>query len=139
MPRPERRSDEQYLLSSKLFQAVERAGARFGEIAAEHGLTHVQARTLLALDEPLPMRSLAGLMSCDASNITGVADRLERIGAVERVTGEDRRVKLLSLTPEGRRLRARLQASLQRRALVATLSPAEQRQLSRLLDRLLED
>ena len=46
------------------------------------------------------MSSLAELLVCDASNITGIADRLEARGLVERRSvGADRRVKTLALHP----------------------------------------
>jgi DNA-binding MarR family transcriptional regulator len=64
----------------------------------------------LRLIEPgveVPMSSLAGKLFCDASNVTGIVDRLEARGLIERRPAEhDRRVKLLVLTPEGERLRA---------------------------------
>ncbi|MBW3630045.1 MAG: MarR family transcriptional regulator, partial [Gemmatimonadetes bacterium] len=63
-------------------------------------------RALLALAEAAPMRSLAGQLRCDASNVTGLADRLEVRGLVTRVGQQgDRRVKLLALTDAGRALR----------------------------------
>jgi DNA-binding MarR family transcriptional regulator len=44
---------------------------------------------------------------CDPSNVTGIVDRLEARGLIERRSAErDRRVKILALTPEGERLRA---------------------------------
>ena len=50
------------------------------------------------------MSSLAGKLFCDDSNVTGIVDRLEARGLIERRPAEhDRRVKLLGLTPEGER------------------------------------
>ena len=52
------------------------------------------------------MSSLAGMLFCDASNVTGIVDRLEARGLIERrPSPKDRRVKLLVLTKEGARLR----------------------------------
>jgi DNA-binding MarR family transcriptional regulator len=52
---------------------------------------------------PMPMGALADLIYCDASVMTGIADRLEERGLVERQADPaDRRVKLLSLTVNGR-------------------------------------
>ncbi|MEO8267321.1 MAG: MarR family transcriptional regulator [Ilumatobacteraceae bacterium] len=57
------------------------------------------------LDGPLPMGSVAEVLSCDASTLTGIADRLEERGLIERrVDAGDRRVKLLALTATGREL-----------------------------------
>ncbi len=79
--------------------------------AADLGLTALQAITLFHLHQsgPRPMRELAAEQHCDPSNITGLADRLEARGLVERrADPSDRRVKLLALTPEGEAVTARL-------------------------------
>lgn len=39
---------------------------------------------LSLLGRPLPMRALAELLGCDASNVTGIVDRLEARGLVRR-------------------------------------------------------
>ena len=53
------------------------------------------------------MSRLADTLSCDASNVTGLVDRLESRGLVRRQpSAEDRRVKVLQLTPAGSRLRS---------------------------------
>ena len=54
------------------------------------------------------MGELANAMHCDNSNITGIVDRLEEKGLVERRPADhDRRVKLIAPTPEGASLRER--------------------------------
>lgn len=84
------------------------------------------------------MGSMAQHLACDASNINGLADRMERLGYVERVAGGDRRVKLLSLTPAGRRTRTLLgERVAQGSTVTARLDPDQRRQLSDLLDLLL--
>jgi len=78
----------------------------------EEDLTPPLAMTLRLLDEPRSMRHLADAHHCDASNITGIVDRLERRGLVERQPDPaDRRVTLVHRTAEGDRVRARLVAS----------------------------
>lgn len=70
--------------------------------AAEQGLTMTQAKVLILLRQPLPMRALAGLLACDASNITGLVDRLEAQGLVSRhLDPADRRVKNVVATEKG--------------------------------------
>lgn len=72
------------------------------------GLSPPTARALLQLppDAAVPTRYLAGRLKCDPSNVTGVVDRLEKAGLVERGSGAgDRRVKTLVLTPAGRQMR----------------------------------
>lgn len=129
---------EAHDLSAKLFRIVRRMEQDFEAVAASLGLTPLQARTLLGLEEPMPMRGLAGMMACDASNVTGLADRLERLGLIERVPGVDRRVKLLSLTERGTSLRAELAERVASGSTVsARLSRPERAQLDTLLEKLL--
>lgn len=78
----------------------------------EEDLTPPLAMTLRLLDEPRSMRHLADAHHCDASNITGLVDRLERRGLVERRPDpDDRRVTLVHRTSEGNAVRARLVAA----------------------------
>jgi DNA-binding MarR family transcriptional regulator len=89
--------------------------------AARHGLSGQAAIALLQLHRPWPgsepqpsdvegddtadglaMRDLAGRISCDPSQLTGIADRLEASELVERQpSAVDRRVKMLVLTERG--------------------------------------
>lgn len=88
----------------------------FAAAAARHGLTSVQAKLLSQLKGPVPMRGLAAVLVCDASNVTGIVDRLEARGLVRREPDPaDRRVKNVVATDEGheiiRRVRAEMQAT----------------------------
>ena len=110
-------------------------------LAGELDLSPVQCHVLHLMqpDQPIPMGRLAETLACDASNVTGLVDRLESRGLiVRRASADDRRVKVIVLTPTGARLRAELHQRLaappdpfQR------LSEAEQRTLVRILERLL--
>jgi DNA-binding MarR family transcriptional regulator len=74
----------------------------------EVGLAPMQAMALTHLtpDEAVPMSTLAGLLMCDNSNVTGIVDRLEALGLAERRPAErDRRVKAVALTEQGVALR----------------------------------
>ncbi len=99
-----------------------------------------QARALQTLEpgNPVPMRDLATSLKCDASNITGIVDRLEARGLVERRSAPgDRRVKALAVTAKGATVRAKLVERLyQVPPAIAGLSSAEQRTLLDLLQRL---
>ena len=110
-------------------------------VAAEFELSPVQCHVLRLLDpgEPIPMGRLAETLSCDASNVTGLVDRLESRGLLERrASPADRRVKVLVLTPTGARLRTQLQKRLSAPPdPFRQLSPADQRALVRILERLL--
>ena len=89
-----------------LFSYVDRLRTHFESIAAEHGLTSAQAKVLMFLDHPEPMRSIAECLACDPSNITGLVDRLEERGLLSRSEGEaDRRVRFLEVTPAGKKVR----------------------------------
>jgi DNA-binding MarR family transcriptional regulator len=116
---------------------------RVGASLVELGLTFSQAHALRLLDpeRPLPMSSLADKLFCDASNVTGIADRLEARGLVERRSAEgDRRVKALTLTTDGVELRDRvLEIMSEPPAAIAALSAADQRTLRDVLRRAVEN
>lgn len=111
-------------------------------LAAELELSPAQCHVLHLLepDRPLPMGRLAKVLACDASNVTGLVDRLESRGLVRRrPSAEDRRVKVLILTPTGARLRTLLVARMTSPpAALERLSVREQQALARILSRLLE-
>lgn len=103
---------------------------------AELNLTFPQAMLLRQLGDALPMNEAAGKLHCDPSNVTGIVDRLEARGLIERQhLTKDRRVKHLALTPEGRRLRRRVDAILAAAPGVSDLGAADQAALLALLDR----
>ena len=59
------------------------------------------------------MVSLARSLHCHDSNVTGLVDRLEQRGLIERQSNpKDRRVKLIALTKAGETLRDRLSERL---------------------------
>jgi len=91
---------------------------------------------LIEPDRPLPMSRLADTLSCDASNVTGLIDRLESRGLVRRAPSpDDRRVKVIQLTPAGTRLRSQLLKQLAGASHpLAKLSLAQQRTLMGLLE-----
>jgi DNA-binding MarR family transcriptional regulator len=109
----------------------------------EFDLSPVQCHVLHLLEpeQPLPMGRLAQTLGCDASNVTGLVDRLEARGLVERQpSGGDRRVKVLRLTPSGCRIRTQLLSRMTTRSCrLSQLSPAERRSLVRILERLVAD
>ncbi len=81
-------------------------------VFTELGLSFQQSMALMHLepDAPLPMSALAGALQCDNSNVTGIVDRLEALGLVERRPAErDRRVKAVALTERGIALRGVVQ------------------------------
>jgi DNA-binding MarR family transcriptional regulator len=114
---------------------------RFMAIGQEFDLAPQQGMALRALHEPRPMGELAKFLACDNSNVTGIVDRLEERGLVERRPAEhDRRVKLIVLTEEGHRVRREIERRITEppRA-IAALSPADQVALRDILRRALAD
>ena len=80
-------------------------------VAAEFDLKPGQAQALQTLQpgHRMTMGEVARGIRCDPSTITGIADRLEARGLVERRSAVgDRRVKALVLTPEGEKVRRKL-------------------------------
>ena len=78
------------------------------KIAAEHGLTATQGFLLMlsGSDEVRTMNSFGQLLGCDASNITGIVDGLERKGLLARAEHPtDRRIKTVRLLPKGDAIR----------------------------------
>jgi len=120
-----------------LFRLTGDLRQRFIDRSAEFDLTFAQARAMRELDQALPMGELAERLCCDASNVTGIVDRLEARGLVERRVGtDDRRVKHLVLTDAGRALRqVHCEAFAHGLPLLDDLSPDERGLLVDLLRR----
>lgn len=113
-----------------LYGFAERLRVEFEQAAAQAGLTTQQAVIMTMLAEPSSMRGLAKQRHCDPSNITGLVDRLERKGWVERGPDpSDRRVRQVSLTASGRRKVTRFQEALLQVSSLAGLGVGERKRL----------
>jgi DNA-binding MarR family transcriptional regulator len=116
--------------------------ARLASVSAGLGLSPIQAGTLWRLlpGQPLPMSGLAVHMACEPSNVTGIVDKLEARGLVERRPGaSDRRLTMLVLTADGVEMRDRLLRRLREPPRwMRALKAEEQEQLLELLHRSLE-
>jgi DNA-binding MarR family transcriptional regulator len=87
----------------------------WASVCAEFDLTPAQGQALKVLDpgRPIPMSNLAEALLCDASNVTGIVDKLESRGLIARQgTDHDRRVKQLAVTERGRKIRDKLVAAV---------------------------
>ena len=109
-------------------------------LAAELELSPAQCHVLhlIAPGRPIPMGALAETLACDASNVTGLVDRLESRGLVARQPSpHDRRSHALHLSDSGhatlRRLTDRVRAH--EREIARHLSADEQARLVDLLGR----
>jgi MarR family transcriptional regulator, organic hydroperoxide resistance regulator len=109
----------------------------FAAIARELDLRPAAFGTLRMLDQPRTMSEVAGALHCDNSNVTGIVDSLEEKGlAQRRASEEDRRVKLIELTKEGRRVHTRLSKAFATPPVwVDSLSTADQLALRDILQR----
>lgn len=92
-------------------------GAYYGDFtlaAASENLTAIQGKALTVLRRgPIAMRALAHIMVCDASNVTGIIDRLEKRGLVRReASASDRRVTNLVITVEGEQVTDAIRAKM---------------------------
>ena len=108
--------------STQIFQ-TQTQGAGFD-------LTSVQFAALDAIAQHpgIDQASLAAIISFDRATIGGVIDRLESKGLVQRVvSAQDRRARLLHLTPEGERLLAAIRPVVEalQAEILAPLSRAE--------------
>src|SRR3954447_20755363 len=117
-------ASEAWALMHELFHASPR---RFLAVASEFDLSPPQVRALGVLDpsRPVPMSELADALHCDNSNVTGIVDRLEDRGLVERRSATHAgRLKSLGVPPRGAEARERLAERLEQApAPLARLSP----------------
>ena len=134
---PEGRTEE---IVEHLLALVDRLRSGFERAVSTFELSAAQAKALryLAQAGPVPMRELALRLRCDASNVTGLVDRLEQRGLVERRPAPtDRRVKSLVVTHAGARVARAMWAQVLDGAVsMVGLADEEQVQLLRLLRRL---
>ncbi|MFE3195371.1 MarR family winged helix-turn-helix transcriptional regulator [Nocardia sp. NPDC059240] len=116
-------------------------GVYYGDFtiaAASENLTASQGKALVVLRRgPVAMRALAEIMACDASNVTGIIDRLEKRGLVRREpSASDRRVTNLVITAAGEQLTDAIHAKMHTtRDGLDRLTGADQAQLHALLKR----
>ena len=99
-------------------------------VCAEFDLTPMQGHAVRVLepDRPLAMSTLAEALVCDASNVTGIVDKLESRGLIARQSAEgDRRIKMLVVTEKGRLLRDQLWARTMEPPRAVTALPEETR------------
>src|SRR3954468_5438761 len=87
--------------SLSIARTADRLGIRYARLFREYGLTPSQYNVLRILrgeGKPLPILEVADRMLAAVPGITGLIDRLERMGLVARDRStEDRRVVLVGL------------------------------------------
>lgn len=122
---------------AQLSALVLREGTARRDVSEALGMSFGRIRVLrrIAARGPMPMRELVDLLQSDASNVTVAVDELEQRGwVVRKPHPDDRRAKIVDVTPAGRR------AARKAETILATppkgferLDEAELAELSRLL------
>jgi DNA-binding MarR family transcriptional regulator len=106
------------------------------EIAGQYDLSIIQVRLLGILRDRKPtMNALGRHLGLDKSSVSGLVDRAQRRGLVDRtVSATDRRAFQVSITGTGRELVEQVAAGFAARVetLVAGLPDTDQRRLSQL-------
>jgi MarR family transcriptional regulator, lower aerobic nicotinate degradation pathway regulator len=115
--------------------------AVFLQEAEPYGVTPVQCAAMITVSKGSGMdqRTLARTIGFDTSTIAGVIDRLEARGLVRRsLSALDARVRLITLTEEGRALLERLMPSVMRaqQRMLEPLSKVERMEFMRMLRKL---
>ena len=107
-------------------------------VAEEHGLTLMQLYTMHAIaEEHRTMGKMAQAIRCDASNVTGIIDKLVTMGMVTRQEDPtDRRIKTVQLTSEGSGLLREIINVMPARIGYSRLSPQETSELRRIMQKL---
>ena len=114
------------------------AVAIFLQETEKHGVTPVQYAALhqIGLAPGIDQRTLARSIGLDTSTIAGVIDRLEVRGLTQRsASPDDRRVRLLDLTPAGQKLLGAIEPDMLKaqKRILAPLPEAERREFMRML------
>lgn len=126
-----------------IVRVQDRLAADFQGLFKTEGLTMTQFNTLRILigaKKPIPCQEVGERLIQRVPDVTRLLDRMEKEGLVERArSAEDRRVVLVSVTPEGKRRSDRLTKptlALHAKQMKA-LSDKQLRQLETLLEKLL--
>ena len=127
-------SPEQFTIVDSLVQLSFLIQAVLLRIGTAHDVSIIQIRLLGVLRDREPgMMELAKFLNLDKSSVTGLVDRAERRGLVQRTTTpDDGRAIRVSVTENGRELIAEVTGEIEREihSLVQGLSDSERKQLT---------
>lgn len=133
--------EDQDLLVDALAQTAFVLTSALNRIAADNDLSITQLRLMGTLRGRSPqMKQLADHLGLEKSTLSGLIDRAERKGVVQRRPSEsDRRVVEVTLTPEGesaaRRIEAEVRLAIE--PIIRRLDPDDRAALRILLERVL--
>jgi DNA-binding MarR family transcriptional regulator len=136
--------DDLHSLPGHLIRRAQQiAVAIFMEECAAFDLTPVQYAAMVAIQENqgIDATRLSAQIAFDRSTLGNVLERLETRGFVERYPSpDDKRIKLLKLTPQGRAVTRRAEAAVRRTQdrILAPLAPEDRLALLNLLAQLVE-
>jgi DNA-binding MarR family transcriptional regulator len=140
-PAGQARGIQQDGLVDALVQAAFATMAVLNKVGADNDLSLTQLRVLAILrDRRLRMTALADYLGLEKSTMTGLVDRAEKRGLLERApNSSDGRAVDVFLSPEGAELAERLYTHVGRSLspMTSELAPAEQRRLQALLELML--
>ena len=132
--------EERAILAEALLDELSRWGPRerAGMLRTWHrgalSLVHLMVLNLLEAEGPQSMGQLAEALDVSVASATGIVDRMERRGLVERERGEvDRRLILVSLTPAGAAVFSEMSAR-RRERLTRLVAALTDRQIAGLLE-----
>jgi len=116
----------------------------FMDEMADMNVTPVQFALLFAASQEtgLDQRTLAGRIGLDTSTIGAVIDRLESRELIERnVSPDDKRVRLLSVTPAGKKLLQAVMPAMLRaqERMLAPLPKADRSRFMAMVKRIVEE
>ena len=137
--RPFESPQEEALLS--VVRTSDQLQIRSARLLREHGLTPSQYNILRGEGKPLPILEIASRTIAVVPGITGLIDRLEQAGFVNRLRCEkDRRVIFVALADQGMTTLSALDEPLSalHHKLVGHLSRGELKELIRLLEKVRE-
>jgi DNA-binding MarR family transcriptional regulator len=125
-------------LADVLFTFMPLVVKHVNERLEELGMTNTDYWALRAIESPMPMSELAHCMDFEPSYVTILADRLEKLGLVERQPHPtDRRVKNLVLTKKGQQFKKTIPETLWHSPnSFSALTNTEQTQLAKILTKL---
>jgi DNA-binding MarR family transcriptional regulator len=140
-PAGQARGIQQDGLVDALVQAAFATMAVLNKVGADNDLSLTQLRVLAILrDRRLRMTALADYLGLEKSTMTGLVDRAEKRGLLERApNSSDGSAVDVFLSPEGAELAERLYTHVGRSLspMTSELAPAEQRRLQALLELML--
>lgn len=125
-------------ICNELFEFLGRLKANLATLSDAHSLTLIQFHTLyIIMHGADSTTSIASKLHCDASNVTGVVDRLVHQGLVTRTeSASDRRFKTLALTTKGQDIIKTAQDNLPTILGCTNLSPTERTNLHRIIKKM---